>query len=119
MSFLKDDCYQTRNLHCFCIEFYPDRQRRRGFHASQLITYSLDPNPDVETDQDSPPEMFTLAFSTADVVILGWRLDRLADRLAQNELAAVCVLPKRYAELDRQKPFVASIQVKPVGRDGN
>jgi hypothetical protein len=117
LQFLKEDCYQTHHLHCFCIEFYPDAQRRRGFHASQLIDYSLEPNPDAEEDKEAPPQMFTLAFSTADVIIVGWRLDRLADRLAQNELAAVGVLPKRYAEFDRQKPFVASIQIKPVGRE--
>jgi len=116
MSFLKEDCYQTRNLHCFCIEFYPGAERRRGFHASQLIEYSLDPNPNAQSDKDAPPQMFTLAFSTADVVILGWRLDRLADRLAENQLAAVGLLPKRYADLERSKPFVASIEIKPVGR---
>jgi hypothetical protein len=116
LSFLKDDCYQTAHLNRFCIEFHLDAHRRRGFHASQLLEYSLDPNPGAAEDKDAPPQRLSLAFSTADVVILGWRLDRLADRLAENQLAAVGVLSKRYAELDRQKPFVASIEIKPVGK---
>jgi hypothetical protein len=39
---------------------------------------------------------------------------RLADSLRENKLAAVGVLPKRYADFDRSKPFVASISITPV-----
>ncbi len=117
MSFLKDECYQNSHLNCFCIEFHLDEHRRRGFHTSQLIEYSLNPNPDAESDRDEPPQMLLLAFSTADVVLLGWRLTRLADLLKENRLAAAGVLPKRYAELDLKKPFISSIQIKPVGKE--
>jgi hypothetical protein len=55
-----------------------------------------------------------LTFSTADVVILGWRLETLANKLCENELAVVRILPKRYAEVDRFKTFVASIEITPV-----
>jgi hypothetical protein len=48
------------------------------------------------------------------VVILGWRLGLLADKLRENDLATVHVLPKRYADLDRHKPFVASIAITPI-----
>ena len=113
MNFLKDDCYDTANMNCFCIEFHFEG-RRRGFHASQLIEYTLESNPDAKDDKDAPSDKLTFAFSTADVVVLGWRLDRLADRLSENKLAAVGILPKRYAELDRNKPFVASIKIEPV-----
>jgi len=116
MSFLKEDCYEPGNMNRYCIEFHLDEHRRRGFHASQLITYSLDPNPDAkQEDKDEPPQMLSLVFSTADVVILGWRLDRIADYLGENKLAAVRILPKRYAEVDPKKPFVASIEIKSVG----
>jgi hypothetical protein len=50
------------------------------------------------------------------VVILGWRLGTLADKLRENELATVRVLPKRFAELDRAKPLVASITITPVAK---
>ena len=116
MNFLKDDCFQTATTHCFCIEFHVEG-RRRGFHASQLIEYTLEPNPDAEDDKNAPPQKLALAFSTADVVILGWRLALLADHLRENKLAAVGILPKRYAELDRNKPFVASIKITPIDKE--
>jgi hypothetical protein len=117
MSYLKDECYKDSNLNCFCIEFHLDEHRRRGFHTSQLIEYALDPNPAVEeAGKDTPPQKLSLAFSTADVLILGWRLSRLADLLQENRLATVGILPKRYAELDPKKSFVASIEIKSVGK---
>jgi len=50
------------------------------------------------------------------VVLLGWRLERLTEKLQENDLAAVRTLPKRYADFDRTKPFVASITITPVGK---
>jgi len=58
----------------------------------------------------------SIAFSTADVILLGWRLDRLADKLRENKLAAIGILPKRYAELDRAAVFVSSIKIEPVNK---
>ena len=48
------------------------------------------------------------------MIVLGWRLGRIADYLRENKLAAICTLPKRYSDLDRNKPFVASIKIEPV-----
>jgi hypothetical protein len=59
-------------------------------------------------------QKLALGFFTADVVILGWRLGRLADLLRENDLATVHVLPKRYADLDHASPIVASITVTPI-----
>ena len=81
------------------------------------MDYTLEPNPDAEDDNGGraqAPQKLALAFSTADVVVLGWRLGTLADKLRENDLATVHVLPKRFGELDRSKPFVASIEVKPI-----
>jgi hypothetical protein len=50
------------------------------------------------------------------VVLLGWRLGLLADKLQENDLAAVRALAKRYAEVDRSKPFVASITITPIAK---
>jgi hypothetical protein len=112
----KDDCYTTSVKYCACIEFRLDEERRRGFHTNQLIDYTLEPNPHASEDKSAPLQKLALAFSTADVVILGWRLGRLADLLRENNLATVHVLPKRYADLDRGKPFVASIIITPISR---
>jgi len=118
-SFLKDDCFQIATMHCYCIEFHFDG-RRRGFYTGQLIEHTLEPNPDAHEDDGgrapTPPERLTLAFSTADVVVLGWRLTRIADYLRDNKLAALGILPKRYADFDRAKPFVASITITPIAK---
>jgi hypothetical protein len=65
-------------------------------------------------DKNEPPQKLTLAFSTADVAVLGWRLSHLAEKLQGNDLAAVRVLPKRFAEVDRHMPFVTSTTIMPV-----
>jgi hypothetical protein len=84
----------------------------------QLIEYTLEPNPDAKDDDggqaQAAPDKLAFAFSTADVIVLGWRLGRIADYLRENKLAAIGTLSKRYAEFDRNKPFVASIKIEPV-----
>jgi hypothetical protein len=116
-EFLKDSCYKSSNGYCACIAFYLADHRRQAFSASQLIGYALDPNPDAEDDKSAPPQKLSLTFSTADVVIFGWRLDCLADRLDENKLAAVGILPKRYAELERNAAFVSAITISPIGKE--
>jgi hypothetical protein len=54
-----------------------------------LIDYTLEPNPDAGEDKSAPPQKLALAFSTAAVVILGWRLGRLADLLRGYSVAGV------------------------------
>jgi hypothetical protein len=115
----KDDCYTSSTKYCACIEFHLDEHRRHGFHTSLLIDYSLEPNPDASEDKSAPPQILALAFSTADVAILGWRLGILADKLRENNLATVHVLPKRYADIERVRPFVASITIAPINRSAS
>ena len=43
MSFKEDSCYATSGKYCACIEFHSTEHKRRGFHASQLIEYTLEP----------------------------------------------------------------------------
>src|ERR1700677_2881863 len=83
----RERCYETMNKYCACIEFQLDKEHCHGFHTSQLIGNTIEPNPDARDERDAPPQKFTLAFSTADVVILGWRLESLAKTLCENELA--------------------------------
>ncbi|HUI08293.1 MAG TPA: hypothetical protein VL486_14935 [Verrucomicrobiae bacterium] len=116
ISLTKEDCYTSSGKYCPCIEFHLNEKCRHGFHTGQLIHYKLEPNPDAGEDKNAPPQKLTIAFSTADVVILGWRLGRLADLLRENDLATVHVLSKRYADLDHGRPFVASIIITPIGR---
>ena len=119
MTPTKDDSYTSSGKYCACVEFHLDEEHRHGFHASQLIDYTLEPNADAGEDENAPPQKLALAFSTADVVILGWRLGRLADLLRENDLATVHVQPKRYADLDRARPFVASIVITPISKSSS
>ena len=48
--------------------------------------------------------------------VLGWRLGTLADKLQENNLAAVRILPKRFAELERNQPYVAFIGITPIAK---
>jgi hypothetical protein len=112
----KDQCYNSSSKYCACIEFHLDEHHCHGFHAGQLIDYTLEPNQDAEEGKNAPPQKLAITFSTADVVILGWRLSRLSDLLQENNLATVHVLPKRNGEIDRRAPFVASIKITPIGK---
>jgi hypothetical protein len=57
--------------------------------------------------------------SASDIVILTWRLSRLADLLREYDLATVHVLRKRYVDLDRVRPFVASIIITLISRSAS
>ncbi len=50
-----------------------------------------------------------------------WKMRRMLDKLQENDLAAVRALSKRYADVDRHTPFVASITVTSIdaGKDRN
>jgi hypothetical protein len=50
------------------------------------------------------------------VVVLGWGLGFLADRLRESTLVAVGIIPKRYAELERTPAFVSAIKITPIGK---
>jgi len=66
------DSYSTAEKYCACIEFHLPEHKRHGFTTGQLIEYTLEPNPEAEDDKSQPRQRLSLAFSTADVVILGW-----------------------------------------------
>jgi len=64
------------------------------------VGYTLQPNDSTGSEGGTlhgPPEKLTLAFATADVVMVGWRLERLAEHLRDGQLLAVRALPARYA----------------------
>ena len=112
--FKKDqDCHFYAEKYFSFIEIHLDDQRRQGFNTSQLIHYTLEPNPDHDTD-DNAPQKLALAFSTADVVILGSRLGWLAERLRENHLGGVRPRANCQREPDSNQPFVVSIKITPI-----
>jgi hypothetical protein len=52
-----------------------------------------------------------LAFSTADVVIVGARLGKLVELLNEHDLGSVSVVDARYAATLGKQPWVASIVI--------
>ena len=121
-QFKESECILTTQKHCPCVEFVlangeAARSRRHGFHIGQLIHYTLEPAEAGDDERSCQPTgKLSLAFATADVVIVGWRLERLAEYLRDGELLAVRALPDHYANLDRNKTYVASITVEPISK---
>lgn len=85
---------------------------------TQLLHYQLlTRNPG--HDPAEMPQVLTLGFATADVVLFGKRLEAVAELLAEGRLKSVSALPERFAELNPRAPFVAKIEVKPFRADGD
>ena len=109
----KPECHESGERSF--VEFQPTPNTRQGFALAQLLHYTLDANPAAELDT---PDRLTLAFSTADVVIVGARLFRLTDLVREHKLAVVRTLPERYGELEPSQPFVAEIVIQPLDKPG-
>jgi hypothetical protein len=111
----RDICYKTGEKYANFIEFCLDEESSRSFSTSQLITFSLDPNPDAPDGKYGLPQKLHFVFSTAEVVVLGWRLGYLNQRLNENQLYTVRVVPKRYLEINPNQPIVSSITIQFIG----
>jgi hypothetical protein len=107
-------CIEETDHSVLLLDFLARDGRIHGFPYSQLVNYLLDPNPEVQRGGDTPPDRLTLLFSTHDVIITGWRLNALRPLLHSARIAAVCAADPRYANVARNKPFVAEIIVKQV-----
>lgn len=118
-AFLKDSCYLQAASYAACIEFHTDEQHRRGFNASQLIEFSLEPNPGAYEDKNEPPQRLSVMFSTADVVVLGWQLGLIADHLRDNSLSAIRVFSQRDADLERNSASVSAITITEISENAN
>jgi hypothetical protein len=112
-GFEENECILTTQRHCPCIEFHPTSEERYGFHASQLLHYRLE----TEETVGHPPHKLTLGFGTADVILTGWRLDRVTAHVRDGDLLAVRTSPIRYADISRAKPHVATIMVTPIAKE--
>lgn len=107
-------CIEENEHPLLMLDFLTRDGRIYGFPYSQLVNYLLDPNPETQCGGELPPERLTILFSTHDVVIIGWRLHALRPLLQSAKIAAVCAVDHRYANVTRNKPFVAEITVKPI-----
>lgn len=96
------------------IELRPDAHTRTGFPVAQLCHYTLEPH----RGDEATPERLTLAFHTADVVMVGARLGELVKLLQKHELASVSALDARYAGALGKQPWVASIAINRFDKPG-
>lgn len=100
------------------IVFFDGPRSRHGFSLAQLLHFRIALRDALAGDgSDAAPHVLTLAFSTADITITGWRLERLATLLQEGRLAAVKVIPVRHVALTGNRPAVASIEIKPIEGD--
>lgn len=106
---------QTNAGQAVLIEFQLSAYQRVGYAAGHLLHYELSTQRSLAGDATTG-QTLTLGFSTADVVISGLRLESVCDCLAEGRLAALRILPARYAELQPLRPFIAKIEVKPIGK---
>ena len=109
----ENECYKSATRYCACVEFRPDADSRHGFSIGHLIAYSLGRNPDA-SDNKEAPERLSIAFSTADVVVLGRGLGRLTEGLRENSLGVVRALPGGSAKVEPYCVFVDSIKITPI-----
>jgi len=79
-----------------------------------LTEYLLGHNPEAKGDPNARRRSLPSFFSTGDVVILGWRLDLIANNLRDNQLASARAQPQRFAQLEGNRPFVAYISFTPI-----
>ena len=63
---------------------------------------------------DTAPQVLTLGFSTADVVVTGWRLERAAEFLQAGTLASVKTIPVRHVAMTGNRPAVVAIEIRAV-----
>ncbi len=114
-EFRSSPCIELSHKHCACIEFVLSDRDRQGFHASQLLHYRLGTNEDER--EGAPPQKLAIAFATADVTVIGWRLDRITSHLRDGDLLALRAVPTRYADLDPSTAHIARIIVEPIRKE--
>ena len=102
------------------IEFVPTPHLRVGYATGQLLHYQLTTRqPDLADDPTRPPQILTLGFATADVIVSGHRLELVCEKISKGKLVRLRTLSERYAELGlTNRPFVSRIEILPVKDHG-
>lgn len=98
------------------VQFHLGPHRRHGFAVAQLHDYTLEANP--ADGEGAPPERLTIRFPTADIVLVGARLSKLADAIDDQILTAVIPVDARYEQTLGRSPWVAEITVTRIGKNG-
>jgi len=101
-------CLNAPDRYCASADFNADDGRVHGFAAAQYLGYLLESNP---LASEAAPERMTLRYATAEVVVLGRKLHRIASALSRSRLEMLKPVSARYAPVLDISPFIISIQV--------
>jgi len=101
-------CLKGPDRYCASADITADDGRVHGFAAAQYLGYLLEPNTVADA---AAPERMTINYATADVVILGRKLNRIAGVLSRGSLEMLKPVSARYAPALDISPFITSIQV--------
>jgi len=107
----RNPCHDTTNKHSFALGVTADDGHDYFFATTQLIEAELAANPAVERSESAPTERLDLRYATAEAVILGQGLRRLAQLIQRGELENIRPLDRRYAGLRFTGPVISSIIV--------
>lgn len=91
------------------IEFI-GKQQTRGFPIQHLRHFVLGPNPEHGGIVKTPPEQLILNFPTADVTLIGFRLDLILEPLRTGRVARITALEAD--ELVVAEPVVTTIRIR-------
>ncbi len=109
-------CYK-KGSNVTLVEFQPGPHERWILPVAQLARAVWeDITPHAPAGYAGAPERWRLAFATTDVVISGWRLDKLVTLLHEHQLAVVRPVPGR-PDYSKTSPFIASMQITPLDEE--
>jgi hypothetical protein len=82
---------------------------RTSFASAHYLDGVHEANP--ASEANAPPERLVLRFTTGEVVVLGSRLERIEDALAEGQLRGLKRVNPRYAAVLKNGPVILSITV--------
>ena len=101
-------CLKAPDRYCASADITAEDGRVHGFAAAQYLGYLLESNP---LAYATAPERMTIPYATAEVVILGRKLNRIAGALSRSSLEMLKPVSVRYASALDISPLIISIQV--------
>jgi hypothetical protein len=93
------------------VDFQSLDGRVHGFPYAHLLNYICEKNPAYASHPQAPPDRFSFAFSTHDVLLLGWRLSGLLPSIRQGKLLSLIAVSDRFYGLSKNEPFICDISV--------
>ncbi len=107
-----------------CVELIPERpllmefvgkKQTWGFPIALLEHFALACNPEYDGKDATPPDQLTLAYATAVVTLIGWRLDKMLGPLGSGCVARVRTATAALAGLTVEEPWVTEIWISEFG----